>query len=357
MTSTNDAPGPPAILPIAVDAMGGDHAPRDIVLGALAAASLDQTPVILVGREEEIRRELDSYGRALPANLQVVDARETITMDDSSIRALLRKKESSIHVCANLVKEQRASAMLSAGNTAAVWTITRRVIGMVEGVDRPALAAVLPRSEGHTILLDVGATVDSRPHHLREFAVMGHFYAQMLTGNETPRVGLLSIGEEEGKGNALTKESTSVMKATGLNFLGNAEGRDVFNGKFDVVVADGFIGNVVLKASEALASMITKTLRQEMMRTWRGRMGGMLAKPAFANIKKRIDYAEIGGAPLLGIKGGCIVCHGRSNQKAIRNAIRVARNFVENRMNEKIHDKIMELHSREEAEGLVEIEN
>ena len=174
----------------------------------------------------------------------------------------------------------------------------------------------------------------------------------MLMETVAPRLGLLSIGEEEGKGNALTKESSAVMKATGLNFLGNAEGRDVFNGRFDVVVTDGFIGNVVLKASEALASMITKALRRELMSTWRGRLGGLFARPAFAALKKRVDYSEVGGAPLLGIKGGCVVCHGSSNQKAVRNAIRVARNFVENRMNEKIHQKIMELHSREEAEGL-----
>lgn len=340
------------LLPIAVDAMGGDHAPRETVLGALAAATLDHTPVILVGRERDIRRELEALGREAPDNLTIVDARETITMEDTSIRAVLKKKDSSIHVCARLVQEGRAGAMLSAGNTGAVWTIARRVIGMIEGVERPALAAVLPRQEGQTILLDVGANVDSQSHHLREFAVMGHFYAQMITGNDNPRLGLLSIGEEEGKGNALTKESSAVLKATGLNFLGNAEGRDIFNGRFDVVVTDGFIGNVVLKASESLASMITRTLRQEMMRSFRGRLGGLLAKPAFANIKKRVDYAETGGAPLLGIRGGCVICHGRSNQKAIRNAIRVARNFIENRVTEKIHEKIMELHSREKAEGL-----
>ncbi|MCA1732911.1 MAG: phosphate acyltransferase PlsX [Acidobacteria bacterium] len=353
MTVT-DPSHPDALLPIAVDAMGGDHAPRETVLGALAAASLDHTPVILVGRAEEINRELAAAGREVPSNLEIFDAREAITMEDTSIRAVLKKKDSSLHVCARLVQEGRAAAMLSAGNTAAVWTIARRAIGMVEGVERPALAAVLPRQEGQTILLDVGANVDSHPHHLREFAVMGHFYAQMITGIENPRLGLLSIGEEEGKGNALTRESSSVLKAAGLNFLGNAEGRDIFNGKFDVVVTDGFIGNVVLKASESLASMITKTLRKEMMRSWRGKLGGFLAKPVFANIKKRIDPSEVGGAPLLGIKGGCVICHGRSNQKAIRNAIRVARNFVETGMNQKIYEKIMELHKREAAEGLVE---
>jgi phosphate acyltransferase len=340
------------LLPVAVDAMGGDHAPREIVRGAFFAASIDGTPVLLVGREEEIRRELAGLDRPIPEHLQIIDAREVVTMEDSSIRSLLKKKDSSIRVCADLVKDGKASALVSAGNTAAVWTITRRQIGMVEGLERPALAAILPRVDGVTVLLDVGANVDSRAHHLREFAVMGSFYAEMLLGIDNPRVGLLSIGEEEGKGNALTRESTAVLKATGLNFVGNAEGRDVFNGRCDVVVADGFIGNVVLKASESLASMLTRALRQEMMKSWRGRLGGLLAKPAFASLRKRTDYAEYGGAPLLGIRGGCVVCHGRSNQKAIRNAIRVARVFVEKGINEKIRDKITELHSREQAEGL-----
>src|SRR5207245_644850 len=198
-------------------------------------------------------------------------------------------------------------------NTGGSATWVRMVMGMIEGVSRPALAAILPNANDHTLLLDVGANVDAKPNHLREFAVMGHFYAQMVFGLEAPRVGLLSIGEEEGKGNELTKETYRVLKETGLNFIGNAEGRDVYNGNADVVVCDGFIGNVVLKASEALAEMVAKLLRQEMTRSVRRKVGALLARSAFDDLKKRVDYSEYGGAPLLGVKGGCIVCHGRSN--------------------------------------------
>src|SRR3954453_15825233 len=241
----------------------------------------------------------------------------------------------------------RPNAFCSGGNTGATWTGPRAVMGMIEGVSRPALATVLPSIKGHTLLLDVGPNVDPKPNHLREFAVMGHFYAQMLFGIDAPRVGLLSIGEEEGKGNELTKETYRVLKETGLNFIGNAEGRDVYNGNADVVVCDGFIGNVVLKASEALGEFVSTTLRQEMTRTWKHKLGGLLAKSAFVSLKKRMDYSEYGGAPLLGVKGGCIVCHGRSNAKAIKNAIRVARDFAVNQIDTKIRTKIQDLHTRE----------
>jgi len=218
---------------------------------------------------------------------------------------------------------------------------------MIEGVSRPALAAIVPSSNGHTLLLDVGANVETKPNHLREFAVMGHFYAQMLFGSTDPRIGLLSIGEEEGKGNELTKETYRVLKETGLNFIGNAEGRDVYNGNADVVVCDGFVGNVVLKASEALGEMVNKTLREELTRTFSRKIGALLARGAFDSLKKRMDYSEYGGAPLLGVKGGCIVCHGRSNAKAIKNAVRVAYDFARNRIDEKIRFKVLELHKHE----------
>jgi glycerol-3-phosphate acyltransferase PlsX len=245
------------------------------------------------------------------------------------------------------VAEGRADAFVSAGNTGATWTSARAVMGMIEGVSRPALAAIVPSSKGHTLLLDVGANVETKPAHLREFAVMGHFYAQMLFGGSEPRVGLLSIGEEEGKGNELTKETYRVLKETGLNFIGNAEGRDVYNGNADVVVCDGFVGNVVLKASEALGEMVNRTLREELSRTFRRKIGAFLAASAFDGLKKRMDYSEYGGAPLLGVKGGCIVCHGRSNAKAIKNAVRVAYDFARNRIDEKIRAKVLELHAHE----------
>ncbi|MCU1348110.1 MAG: Phosphate acyltransferase [Acidobacteria bacterium] len=332
---------------IALDAMGGDHAPLEIIKGALLAASEYDVDILLVGKEEVIREHLTALGATLPRSIEVVDAREVVEMDETAVSPIRRKRNSSIRVCANLVAEGRADAFVSAGNTGATWTSARLVMGMIEGVSRPALATVLPSVHGHTLLLDVGANVDAKPNHLREFAVMGHFYAQMIFGISEPRVGLLSIGEEEGKGNELTKETFRVMKETGLNFIGNAEGRDVFNGNADVIVCDGFIGNVVLKASEALGEFVSKTLKTEMKRSLRGIIGGFLGKPAFDGLKKRMDYSEYGGAPLLGVKGGCIVCHGRSNAKAIKNAVRVAREFAVNRIDEKIRTKIMDLHRRE----------
>jgi len=334
---------------IALDAMGGDHAPREIVAGALLAAKEYGVEILLVGQEEVVRKELAALTEQTPRAIEVVDAREVVEMDDHALTPLRKKRNSSIRVCANLVAEGRADAFVSAGNTGATWTSARMVMGMIEGVSRPALAAILPSQKGHTLLLDVGANVDAKASHLREFAVMGHFYAQMLFANQEPRVGLLSIGEEEGKGNELTKETYRVLKETGLNFMGNAEGRDVFNGNADVVVCDGFIGNVVLKASEALGEFVSKTLREEMLRSIPRKIGGLLSKSAFDDLKKRMDYSEYGGAPLLGVKGGCIVCHGRSNAKAIKNAIRVARDFAVNRIDEKIQTRISDLHNREHA--------
>ena len=332
---------------IAVDAMGGDNAPLEIVKGALLATEEYPVQILLVGKEEVLHETLRSLGTPSPKRVEIVDAREVIEMDDTAIAPLRRKRNSSVRVCANLVSEKRADAFLSAGNTGATWTSARVVMGMIEGVSRPALATIVPSVTGHTLLLDVGANVDAKPNHLREFAVMGHFYAQMVFGVPQPRVGLLSIGEEEGKGNELTREVFRVLKETGLNFIGNAEGRDVFNGNADVVVCDGFIGNVVLKASESLAEMIVRLLREEMMRSLPRKVGGLLARSAFADLKKRMDYSEYGGAPLLGVKGGCIVCHGRSNANAIKNAVRVAREFALNRIDEKIQQSITELHSRE----------
>src|SRR5438874_2320013 len=331
---------------IALDAMGGDHAPSEIVQGAVLAAREYPIEVILVGQEEVVRKEL-AAADSIPRNIEVVDAREVVEMDDTALAPLRRKRNSSVRVCANLVAEGSADAFVSAGNTGATWTSARAVMGMIEGVSRPALAAILPRFEGHTLILDVGANVETKPDQLREFAVMGHFYAQMLFDIEAPRVGLLSIGEEEGKGNELTKETFRVLKETGLNFIGNAEGRDVFNGNADVVVCDGFIGNVVLKAGEALGEFVSKTLKQEMMATLARKIGGLLAKSAFDDLKKRMDYSEYGGAPLLGVKGGCIVCHGRSNAKAIKNAIRVAREFALNHIDQKIQSSVATLHNRE----------
>lgn len=340
-----------AMCRIALDAMGGDHAPDEIVKGAvLAAAEYSTVEILLVGREEVLREKL---GGSIPARIEIVDAREVVDMTDNALAPLRRKRNSSIRVCANLVAEGKAAAMVSAGHTGAAMTSAYKVIGTIDGVSRPALAAVVPSTKGHTVLLDVGANVDSKPAYLREFAVMGHFYAQMLFGVEAPRVGLLSIGEEEGKGNELTKETFRVLKEAGLNFMGNAEGRDIYNGNADVIVCDGFIGNVVLKASESLAEMMRTLIREEITSTFTRKIGALLAKGAFDGVKKRTDYAEYGGAPLLGVKGGCIISHGRSNAKAVKNAIRVARDFATSQVDTKIREKIRVLHTREHESAIL----
>lgn len=336
---------------IALDAMGGDNAPDEIVKGALLA--LDEYPnvaILLVGREEVLREKL--AGKT-PSRIEIADAREVVDMTDNALAPLRRKRNSSIRVCANLVAEGKADAMVSAGHTGAAMTSAYKVLGTIEGVSRPALAAVLPSAKGHTVLLDVGANVDAKPAYLREFAVMGHFYAQMIFGIDAPRVGLLSIGEEEGKGNELTKETFRVLKETGLNFIGNAEGRDVFNGNADVIVCDGFIGNVVLKASESLGEMINKSLRAEFTRNPIRKVGARILKGAIDDFKKRIDYSEYGGAPLLGVKGGCVIGHGRSDAKAIKNAVRVARDFAMNHVDVKIREKIGDLHTREHSSAVL----
>jgi glycerol-3-phosphate acyltransferase PlsX len=340
---------------IALDAMGGDHAPVEIVKGALLAAAEYPIEILLVGQQEVLREHLLALAPSMPKNIEIVDAREVVGMDDTALAPIRKKRNSSIRVCANLVKEGRAKAMVSAGHTGAAMTSAYMVLGTIEGVSRPALAAVVPNVNGHTILLDVGANVDSKPSQLREFAVMGHFYAQMLFGIEAPRVGVLSIGEEEGKGNELTRETFRVLKETGLNFIGNAEGRDIYNGNADVVVCDGFVGNAVLKASESLAEMVSRTLKEELKRSTMRKIGALMAKNAFVSLKKRMDYSEYGGAPLLGVRGGCIVCHGRSNAKAIKNAIRVAREFAINRIDEKIQEKVGDLHAREHGAALPEV--
>ena len=338
-------------MKIAVDAMGGDHGPAVVVEGAVAAARELGVSVVLVGDKAAIERELTRLGAS--SGLEIRHASQVVGMGESPSQALRRKRDSSLRIAAELVRDGEASAFVSAGNTGAAMAVAMFVVGVLRGVDRPAIAAVLPNLKGHSVLLDVGANVDPKPWHLFQFAVMGNVYARDILGIERPRVGLLSVGEEEGKGNELTKETFRVMKETGLNFIGNAEGRDVFNGNADVVVCDGFIGNVVLKAGESLGEMISKMLRAEFTRTPTRKIGALMLKGAMDDFKKRIDYSEYGGAPLLGVNGGCIVCHGRSNAKAIKNAIRVARDFATNRVDAKIREKISDLHTREHDSGIL----
>jgi glycerol-3-phosphate acyltransferase PlsX len=255
------------------------------------------------------------------------------------------------------VRDGEAQAMVSAGNTGAAMISAKLIVGTIPGVDRPALAGVFPTRTGRTVVLDVGANIGSRPEHLRQFAVMGHAYAQKLIGTEVPRVGLMSIGEEEMKGTEITRAVFKAMEASGLNFVGNVEGRDVFNGKVDVVVCDGFVGNVLLKSSESLAVLMSSMLREEMGRSWRTRLGYVLARPAFQNMRRRTDYKEHGAVPLLGVQGGCLIGHGRSNPKAIRSAIRRAVEFVRADLHTRIQEEVAELHAQEErllARGIAE---
>jgi phosphate acyltransferase len=333
-------------MPIAVDAMGGDFAPQCAVEGAVSAAIEDGAEVLLVGDRARIEAELTRLGKR-PKRIEIVHAEEVVGMDEPAITPIRKKRRSSIRICAELVKEGRAQAMVTAGNTGAAMISAKMVIGTVAGVDRPALAAVLPNVKGRTVLLDVGANVGTKAQHLREFAVMGHFYAQEVIGTPSPRIGLMSIGEEEGKGTDLTREVFKVLKNTGLNFVGNVEGRDVFNGSVDVIVCDGFVGNVILKSAEAVAEMVGKMLREEIERGIRTKVGYLFAKPAFDAFRKRTDYSEFGAAPLLGVNGGCFIGHGRSNAWAIQNAIRRATEFSAARLDQKIRDKIAELHSQE----------
>ncbi len=296
--------------------------------------------VILVGKRERITEEISRY-KGSSAALGIQEASEVVEMDESPSTALRRKKDSSIRVGIDLVKRGEASAFVSAGNTGAVMATAMVILGNLPEVERPAIATVMPTLKGNCILLDVGANVDCKPRQLLEFAIMGNIYAKDILGKGKPRVGLLSIGEEETKGNELTKETYKALEEeTSLIFAGMVEGRDLFSGNVDVVVCDGFTGNVALKFSEALAEMIGALLREEFSKTLASRLGYLLTRPAFERFRRRVDYSEYGGAPLLGVNGICIISHGRSTAKAIKNALRVAGECVHNRVLEHIREGV-----------------
>jgi phosphate acyltransferase len=332
-------------MKIAVDAMGGDFGPAVVVEGAVAAAREFGLPSVLVGDRHAIEREIAHLGaRELP--LSVRHASQVVGTAEPPSQALRRKRDSSMRVAAELVKDGECTALVSAGNTGAAMAIGMFVLGVLPGVDRPAIAATLPSLSGFTVLIDAGANVDSKPRQLLQFAIMGHVYSRYIIGRDNPRVGLLSVGEEEGKGNELTRDAYEELRGSSVNFIGNVEGRDIYNGRCDVVVTDGFVGNVCLKVSESLAEMLTAMIREELTRDAVSKVGAVLARRAFARLKKRVDYTEMGGAPLLGINGASIICHGSSPVKAIKNAIRVASEWVRNEVNERIRAAL-------EAEGLL----
>jgi glycerol-3-phosphate acyltransferase PlsX len=336
----------PSMIKIAVDAMGSDHAPKSEVEGAIAAVREIPVSVVLVGQEQKILDEMKRHDPPDDMPIEIQNATQVITMEDMAAASFRKKRDSSVHVAARLVRDGKAAGVVSAGNTGAVMATSKIVIGALPSVDRPVLAAVFPTSKGTpAILLDVGANVDCKPFHLEQFAVMGEIYSRVIFNIEHPRVGLLSIGEESSKGNDLTKEVYGLLKKTALNFVGNVEGRDLYNGSCDVIVCDGFIGNVALKVSEGLVEAISTMLREELSATLTRKMGYVLSQRAFSNFKRRLDYSEYGGAPLLGLKGVCIICHGRSNANAIKNAIRIAYEFCNNKLNEKIENEVSRIAS------------
>ena len=324
-------------IPIALDAMGSDNAPAPEVEGAAQACRELPVRVLLVGPQERLREAMAGVEGIAELPIEIVPATQWITMEEKAVAAIRGKRDSSMRVGCKLVREGRAAGFVTAGNTGAAMATSKMVLGMIRGVDRPALTAVLPTATGSPcIFLDVGANVDSKPHNLLQFAFMGEMYARSVMGIAKPRVGLLSVGEEEGKGNALTKESYPLLQQAELNFIGNVEGRDLYNGRADVVVADGFVGNVALKTSEGLAKMVRELLRESLKSTITAQVGALLSRAAFADFKKRLDYSEYGGVPLLGIHGACIIGHGSSNARAIFNAIRVTAQFAQSRTNDEI---------------------
>ncbi len=339
---------------VAVDAMGGDNAPAVEVEGAVAAARQWNIPIILVGDTARVQEELAKHDiRGLDITLR--HASEVVGMHDSASDAVRKKKDSSIRVAFDLVKSGGAHAVVSAGNSGATMAAGMFVLKRVKGIDRPAIATIMPNLHDQTLVLDAGGNVDCKPFHLEQFAVMGDVYSRHVLGKARPRVGLLSNGEEEGKGNDLTREAHRLLKDAPFNYVGYVEGRDIFNGRADVVVCDGFVGNVVLKVAEGLSEAIGSMIRQEIGSRPLARIGYLLARPAFKAFKKKIDYAEYGGAPLIGIEGTGMICHGGSNPRAIANAIRFAADYVRSQVNAKLVSQLQKLDQSHESEPAPEV--
>ncbi|HUY74029.1 MAG TPA: phosphate acyltransferase PlsX [Candidatus Dormibacteraeota bacterium] len=320
---------------IAVDAMGGDHAPVQVVLGASRAASEYRIDISLVGLPAAVQPLLDKHPR-----LHLVPCTQVIAMDEHPAQAVRSKPDASMCVCARMCREGRADGWTSAGNSGAVMAAALFIQGRIRGVERPALGSIVPTQDGFAYFIDVGANVDSKPEYLVQFAEMGAVYAREMMGRQNPRVGLLSNGEEEGKGDERVKETSRRLRATLPGFIGNVEPKDIYSGRADVVVADGFVGNVAIKMAEATADFLFRNLRTEIPKTMLGKLGGMLIRPGVRQIRSRIDWREFGGAPLLGIDGVAVVAHGRSDARAIMNAIRVTRDAVQNQLVGKIRAEV-----------------
>ncbi|HUA98690.1 MAG TPA: phosphate acyltransferase PlsX [Terracidiphilus sp.] len=332
---------------IVLDAVGSDKAPEPEIRGAILACRTLPVRVHLVGPEPELRDLLDEHLENEDLPIVIHHASERIGMDEKAALAVRTKKDSSMRVGIKLVREGKAAGFVTAGNTGAAMATAKMVLGAMPGVDRPALATPMPTAKGSDhpcVLLDVGANVDCKAHNLQQFAVMGEMYARSVLKIHKPRVGLLSIGEEETKGNDLTREAFALLKALPINFIGNVEGRDIFNGNADVIVCDGFVGNVALKTSEGVGRFVREVLRETLTRTVRAKVGVLLARQAFNDFRRRLDYTEYGGAPLLGVRGVCIIGHGSSNDRAIFNGIRVAYEFARAGTNSRIEQEFAGRH-------------
>ena len=329
---------------IAVDAMGGDHAPSVVVEGVVEYirenASSGDFGIILVGKEKEILKELKKYRNFRRELIEIVDAREEISMKEHFLSYWRKRDETSIKKAIDLIKSGEARAMVSAGNTGAVMALAKTSLGSIRSIDRPALAIMVPTLKGNSLLVDVGANTDSKPHNLVQFAMMGKVFLQNVYGNANPRIALMNIGEEEVKGNELTKATHGLLKKLDINFIGNVEGRDVFMGEADLIVTDGFTGNVTLKVSEGVVDVMLSMLRREIMSNIFSKIGFFFLKKSLKRIQKKLDYSEYGGALLLGVNGIVIIGHGRSNPRAIKNAIQLSYRFITERVLEKITTEI-----------------
>jgi glycerol-3-phosphate acyltransferase PlsX len=324
---------------IAVDAMGGDYAPDEIVAGAIRASAELDVDVLLVGDPEAIQTSIDKHGGGGTAQLEIIPADGVVSMEEEPLTAIRRKPQASINVAMNLVKQEQAQAVVSAGHSGAAMAAALLRLGRLKGIDRPAIGAVFPTMipGKSVIVLDVGANVDSRPKYLEQFALMGTIYSKYVLGIDQPKVGLLNIGEESSKGNELAIKTHQLLQENQqIPFAGNAEGRDVLKGEFDVIVCDGFVGNILLKFAEAVGEVMLQIMREELPKGWRGKLGTALLKPNLLNIKQRIDHAEHGGALLFGVAGVCIISHGSSQAPSIFNAIRLAKEAIDNEVLERI---------------------
>ena len=324
---------------VAVDAMGGDYAPDVVIDGVLEAVSRFDISVLLVGPGDELKRRLAAR-RFDPARVEIVHASETVQMDESPAVAIRRKKDSSISVGIQCVKDRRADAFFSAGNTGAVVCSATLKLGLLETIERPGIAIVMPNRTGVSLIIDAGANIDPKPIHLLQYALMGSAYFENILGKKRPTVGLLNVGEEETKGTDFVRETYQLIEQSQVNFIGNVEGKHIFSGQCDVIVADGFVGNVALKVTESIAETLTYFLRDELGSSWRGRLAYLLGRPCFRNFRKKIDYSEYGGAPLLGVDGIVIIGHGRSSAKAVMNAIHFAKKEVDRNINQNILESV-----------------